>query len=317
MAPQRRALGSSGITIAPLMFGGNVFGWTADAAMSFRLLDAFLDAGFDAIDTADVYSRWVPGHTGGESEAILGAWMKARGVRHRVMLATKCGSDMGPAGKGLHPDHIGRAVEASLQRLGTDHIDLYQAHRPDPETPIADTLGAFARLVEQGKVRAIGTSNESPAQLREALETSRALGLPAFVTTQPRYNLHDRADFEAGLQPVCVEHGVAVIPFYSLAAGFLTGKYRRAEDAVGKTRGGMMKQFLTPRGLGILAALDDVGARFGATPAEVSLAWLLTRPALAAPIASATTQEQLASLLRGVTLTLDAEALATLDAASA
>ena len=309
-------LGTTGLAIAPLVLGTNVFGWTADKDATFRILDAFVAEGFNALDTADAYSRWVPGHQGGESESLIGAWMKARGTRNRVVIATKVGWEMGGDNKGLRAPYILRAVEDSLRRLGTDHIDLYQAHKPDPETPIAETLGAFGKLIEQGKVRAIGGSNYDATQLREALDTARSNGLPAFATLQPRYNLADRAGFEEALQPLCVAEGIAVIPFYSLAAGFLTGKYRSEADLAGRARGGTVKQYMTPRGQRILAALDAVAASHQATPGEVALAWLRTRPAIAAPIASATTPEQLASLIRGCRLTLGADALAALTEAS-
>lgn len=314
---ERVTLGGTGLSIAPLMFGGNVFGWTADEAMSSRLLDAFVDAGFNAIDTADVYSRWVPGHVGGESETIIGAWMKARGARHRVVIATKVGMELGPDRTGLSPRWIAQSVEDSLKRLGTDHIDLYQAHRPDPSVPIAETLGAFQRLIEQGKVRAIGASNYDATQLAEALDVAEAQGLPRYATLQPKYNLMDRAEFEAALQPLCVARNVAVIPFYGVAAGFLTGKYRSASDIEGRPRAKALAAYANDRGWRVIAALDAVAARFRATPVEVAIAWLRTRPALAAPIASATSPDQLAALLRGATLALDAEALAALEAASA
>ncbi len=314
---ERVALGGTGLSIAPLMFGGNVFGWTADEAMSFRLLDAFVDAGFNAIDTADVYSRWVPGHVGGESETIIGAWMKARGARNRVVIATKVGMELGPDRTGLSPRWIAQSVDDSLKRLGTDHIDLYQAHRPDPEVPIAETLGAFQRLIEQGKVRAIGASNYDATQLAEALDTAEAQGLPRYATLQPKYNLMDRAEFEAALQPLCVARQVAVIPFYGVAAGFLTGKYRSAADIEGRPRAKALAAYANDRGWRVIAALDAVASRLGATPVEVAIAWLRTRPALAAPIASATSPDQLAALLRGAALSLDAEAIAALDAASA
>ena len=310
-------LGGTGIAIAPLMFGGNVFGWTADEAMSFRLLDAFVDAGFNAIDTADVYSRWVPGHIGGESETIIGAWLKARGSRGRVMIATKVGMELAPDRTGLSPRWVTQSVEDSLKRLGTDHIDLYQAHRPDPSVPIAETLGAFQRLIEQGKVRAIGASNYDATQLGEALDVAEAHGLPRYATLQPKYNLMDRAEFEEALQPLCVARNVAVIPFYGVAAGFLTGKYRNAADIEGRPRAKALAAYANDRGWRVIAALDAVAARIGAAPVEVAIAWLRTRPALVAPIASATSPEQLAVLLRGATLALDADAIATLDAASA
>jgi aryl-alcohol dehydrogenase-like predicted oxidoreductase len=312
-----RELGRSGLMVAPLAFGGNVFGWTADEARSFELLDAFVDAGGNLIDTADVYSRWVPGHRGGESETILGRWLARGGRRDRVLIATKAGMDMGGEDKGLSPAYLRRAVEASLTRLGIERIDLYQAHTDDPNTPVEDTLGAFADLIRAGKVRAIGASNFSAPRLAQALAASATLGLPRYETLQPGYNLVDRAGFEAELQALCVREQVSVIPYYSLAAGFLSGKYRKPEDLQGRARGARAGSYLNERGLRVLAALDAVAARLGTTQTAVAIAWLRDRPAIAAPIASATDVAQLQALIAGMRLTLDAAAVAELDAASA
>jgi len=314
---QRRKLGKSGLEIAPLVLGGNVFGWTADEAMSFKLLDAFVGAGFDCVDTADVYSRWAPGHKGGESEAIIGNWLKARGGRNKVVIATKVGWEMAPDKKGLRKAHIIQAVEASLQRLQTDYIDLYQSHIDDKESPFEETLGAYRQLIEQGKVRAIGASNHEAPRLAAALKTSAANKLPRYETLQPLYNLSDRAGFEKELEPLCLKEGVGVIPYYALAAGFLTGKYRSEADFGKSPRGGRMKTYLNERGLRILSALDAVSARLHAKPAHVAIAWLSARPAVTAPIASATNMGQLEDLIAGVRLKLDADATRQLDAASA
>jgi len=313
----KRKLGNSGLAIAPLIFGGNVFGWTADEATSFKLLDAFLAAGFDCIDTADVYSKWVPGHRGGESEAIVGNWLKARGNRDKVVIATKVGMEMPGIGQGLRRAYIMARVEESLKRLQTDYIDLYQSHCDDKEAPLEETLGAYQRLIEQGKVRAIGASNYEAPRLEAALKTSAEHKLPRYDTLQPLYNLSDRAGFESALQGLCVKANVAVIPYYALAAGFLTGKYRSEADFAKSPRGGRMPGYLNQRGRRILAALDAVAARYQATPAQVALAWLRDRPAIAAPIASATSLSQLDELVRGIRLTLDAAAVAELEAASA
>ncbi|MFN9475451.1 aldo/keto reductase [Acidovorax sp.] len=313
-----RPLGRSGLQVSPLCFGGNVFGWTADEATSFSLLDAWLDAGFNFIDTADVYSRWVPGHTGGESETVIGRWLAQSGKRDRIVLATKVGKDMGDGKVGLRPEYIRQAVEASLKRLQTDHIDLYQSHDDDASVPLADTLGAYDDLVKAGKVRAIGASNFTAARLAEALATSEQLGITRYESLQPLFNLYDRAVFEKELQPLCVDKGVGVINFYALAAGFLTGKYRTEADAGKSARGkNTTAKYLNERGLRILAALDTVAARLGATPGQVAVAWQIVQPGITAPIASATSLAQLQDLVKATQLTLDAEALATLDAASA
>lgn len=314
----RRELGRSGLQVSPLCFGGNVFGWTVDEATSFSLLDAWLDAGFNFIDTADIYSTWAPGHVGGESESIIGKWLARGGRRRQVVLATKVGKPMGPELKGLKPAYIRSAVEASLRRLQTDHIDLYQTHDDDAETPFAETLGAFDELIRAGKVRAIGASNYSAPRLAEALRTSTELGLPRFESLQPLFNLIDRAVFEDQLQPLCVAQGVGVINFYGLAAGFLTGKYRRQADAAKSARGpNVVKRYLNERGLKILDTLDVVAARHGATPGQVALAWQMQRPAIVAPIASATSLEQLAELAAATRLPLGEEDHRALDEASA
>jgi aryl-alcohol dehydrogenase-like predicted oxidoreductase len=315
---QLRPLGRSGLQVSPLAFGGNVFGWTVDEKLSFRLLDAWLDAGFNFVDTADVYSSWVPGHSGGESETIIGKWLRQGGKRNRVVLATKVGKPMGDNKKGLSPAYIRQAVDASLKRLQTDHIDLYQSHDDDADTPLADTLGAFAELIQAGKVRAIGASNYSAPRLAEALDVAERQRLPRYESLQPLYNLCDRAVFEEALEPLCLERGVGVINFYALAAGFLTGKYRSEADAAKSARGASTtKKYLNPRGLRILAALDEVAKTRGATPGQVAIAWQIARPAITAPIASATSAGQLDELTAAARLPLDAEAIALLDEASA
>ena len=312
-----RPLGKTGIEIAPLVFGGNVFGWTVDEARSFELLDAFVDAGFNAIDTADVYSRWVSGHTGGESETIIGRWLKARPARRQqVLLFTKVGGDMG-SGRSLGARWIETAVEDSLKRLATDVIDLYQSHWPDPATPHEETLRAYERLLKAGKVRAIGCSNFSAEQLEASLAAAREHGLPAYQTLQPEYNLADRASYDGPLRDLALREGLGVITYYSLASGFLSGKYRTEADLKQGARGRGVAKYLTPRGLRILDALDRVGARLGAKPAEVALAWLMQRDGVTAPIASATSIEQLKSFTKAAALVLAADDVGALDAASA
>jgi len=312
-----RPLGRSGLSIAPLMLGGNVFGWTADKATSLAVLDAFADAGFNAIDTADCYSMWVPGNQGGESETIIGEWLKRRGRRDDLVIATKVGWELAPDRKGLSAHWIQQACEDSLRRLGVDHIDLYQSHVDDSTIPFEETLSAYGRLIEQGKVRAIGCSNISGVRLEEALAVSARENLPRYETAQPRYNLYDRKEYETELAPVVAAHGLSTIPFYGLAAGFLTGKYRSFDDLQGKARGARVRDYINTRGLKILGVLDEISAQLGATPAQIALAWLMTRPTLAAPIASATSVEQLSELLKAADLSLDAATLARLDAASA
>ncbi len=316
---EKRRLGNSDLMIAPLMFGGNVFGWTADEKASFDILDAFVDAGFNAVDTADVYSLWVPGHQGGESETVLGKWFAARGRRDQVVLATKVGmlSVDGDKG-GLSKAHIEKAVEASLKRLQTDYIDLYFAHRDDEATPLEETLEAFAALKRAGKVRALGASNYTAARLKEALAVSKKHGLPRYEVLQPLYNLYDRADFEDDLEAACTKNEIGVVPYYALASGFLSGKYRSGGDAKKSPRGQMVVQkYLNDRGRKILAALDSVAVRLKATPAQVALAWLVAKPAVTAPIVSATSVAQLNDILAAARLSLDADAMAELDAASA
>jgi len=315
---QTRELGRSGLMVSPLCFGGNVFGWTADEPTSHSLLDAWVDAGMNFIDTADVYSTWVPGHSGGESESIIGRWLKKGWRRDKVVIATKVGMDMGGGKIGLKPGRIREAAEASLRRLGVDTIDLYQAHRDDPDTPLEATLEAFAKLVEQGKVRAIGASNYSAPRLAQALAISARLGLPRFESLQPAYNLYDRAGFEQALRPLCMAEGLGVMNYYALAAGFLSGKYRTPADAGKSARGGSATgKYLNPRGLRILDAMDAVAARTGCAHAEIAIAWLLRQPGVTSPIASATSLSQLQTLVNACRIGLDDKALSLLDQASA
>ena len=313
---QKRPLGRSGLATAPLALGGNVFGWTADEPTSFAILDRFVDLGFNLVDTANTYSTWVPGHVGGESETIIGKWLKRSGKRDRVLVATKVGMKK-DGEEGLSRAKVEKHVEASLKRLGIEAIDLYQTHKDDPDTPVEETLEALGRLVKAGKVRAIGASQYKPARLRESMEASARLGLPRYDTWQPEYNLYDRQGFESELQPVAKEFGLAVIPFFGLAKGFLSGKYRRPADIDGRPRAaGLRKYFEGDRGMKILAALDDVSGRTGATPAQVSIAWLMAQPTVAAPIVSVTSVEQLDDIAGAAALKLDADALAALDRAS-
>lgn len=309
------SLGRSGIRVAPLALGGNVFGWTADERRSFEVLDAFVAAGFNLVDTADVYSIFVKGHVGGESESTIGRWLEKRGRRDDVVIATKVGMDMGPAGKGLSREHILAAAEASLRRLKTDYIDLYQAHMDDKTTPLEETLRAFADLIAAGKVRAIGASNYEADRLAAALRTSETLGLPRFETMQPWYNLYDRVSFEGPLQDLCRREGLGVIPYFGLASGFLTGKYRSEKDLAGSARAYRVKTMLNERGLKILAALDAAAADYDATPAQIALAWLRAH-GVVAPIASATSARQLEELAGSAHVHLEPESVAKLDAAS-
>lgn len=311
-----RPLGKSGIQIAPLALGGNVFGFTADEPTSFAILDRAVDAGINLIDTADVYSRWVPGHVGGESETVIGRWLAQGGRRDRIILASKVGGDMGDGGKGLSKAHILSACEASLSRLQTDHIDLYQSHFDDPDTPVAGALEAYDQLMRQGKVRSIGASNFTAERLSEALAASRERNLPRYESLQPHYNLMERAEFEKNLAPLCLSEDVGVICYFGLARGFLTGKYRSRDDLKKSVRGDAVEKYLTDRGMRVLGALDEVSARLKATPAQVSLAWLMARPAVTAPIASATSLEQLEDLIAAMHLELDREARDRLDKAS-
>jgi aryl-alcohol dehydrogenase-like predicted oxidoreductase len=320
----KRQLGRSGIEVHPLAFGGNVFGWTVDEKRSFELLDAWVDAGMNFIDTADVYSGWVDGHQGGESETIIGKWLAKSGKRDKVVIATKVGMQMGPRSgpnatperQGLKPAYIRTAVEDSLRRLQTDRIDLYQSHKDDESTPMEETLQAYADLIKAGKVRAIGASNFSAARLVQALEVSRQHGLPRYETLQPLYNLVERPAFEAELEPVVVANGLGVLNFYALASGFLTGKYRSEADLGKSPRGSGAGKYLNAKGLRVLKALDDVAARHGSKPASVALAWQIARPSITAPIASATSLEQLESLVAAATLQLGEDDIKQLNEAS-
>jgi aryl-alcohol dehydrogenase-like predicted oxidoreductase len=312
---QKRSLGRTGLDIAPLVLGGNVFGWTIDERASFEVLDAFLDQGFDAIDTADIYSAWASGNQGGESEAILGKWFKARpGAREQVTLFTKVGSDMGgPGQKGLSEAWIVQAVEHSLKRLQTDHIDLYFSHWPDPDTPYEETLGAYAKLLQAGKIRAVGCSNLNAEQLRQSLDIAKAEQLPAYQVLQPEYNLYDRKTFDGPLRELCMEENIGVVTYYSLASGFLSGKYRSEADLEKSKRGAGIAKYLDARGLEILDTLDAVAADHQAKPAEVALAWLIAREGVTAPIASATHVDQVTSFAKAANLTLSPAELAALS----
>jgi aryl-alcohol dehydrogenase-like predicted oxidoreductase len=312
-----RQLGASGVQVSNLCLGGNVFGWTADESTSFAILDAFVDAGLNFVDTADVYSIWVPGHTGGESETVIGAWFAHSGKRDKVILATKFGKPMGGDKKGLSKAYMLRAVDESLRRLRTDYIDLYQSHDDDSATPLEETMEAFSLLIQQGKVRAIGASNYSAARLEEALATSARTGQARYECLQPHYNLCERAAYEAEQESVCRRAGIGVIPYFSLASGFLTGKYRSEADLGKSARGAFAKRYFNDRGLAILRALDEIAPQVHATPGQVALAWLMARPGITAPIASATNLTQLQELIAATTLELDASVIAALDRASA
>ena len=309
---QLRQLGRSKLSVAPLALGGNVFGWSADEQRSFALLDAFVDAGCNLVDTADVYSAWVPGNRGGDSETIIGKWLHKSGKRDRVVIATKVAKwNEHP---GLSPRNIQQAVEGSLKRLQTDHIDLYQAHEDDASVPLSETLGAFAQLIEQGKVRAIGASNYGADRFEEALKVSAEHGLPRYESLQPEYNLVSRSGYEKELEPLIRREQVGVISYYGLASGFLSGKYRSAADLdKSSARGGAVKKYLNPHGLKVLEALDDIASSHNAKPAQVALAWLMARPGITAPIASATSLEQLDDLIGAAKLTLTQNDIDTLD----
>jgi aryl-alcohol dehydrogenase-like predicted oxidoreductase len=314
---EKRRLGRSDLQLAPLMLGGNVFGWTIDEKTAFGILDAFVDAGFNAIDTSDSYARWLPGSPGGESETIIGNWFRRSGKRDKVLIATKVGEDMGE-GRSLKKDYILRECEASLRRLQTDHIDLYQTHFDDEVTPPEETVEAYARLIATGKVRAIGASNVSPERLKSSLAASRKLGLPRYESLQPLYNLSDRKEFETELEQICREEKLGVINYYSLAAGFLTGKYRSIEEGVRHPgRGGRLKRYLDARGMRILGALDKVTARHNAAPAQIALAWLIAKPIITAPIVSVTSLRQLGEIVKAPQIKLPQEDIAALDAAGA
>ena len=312
----KRKLGNSGLMITPLALGGNVFGWTVDEQASFRLLDAFAAAGGNLIDTADVYSTWVPGHKGGESETVLGKWLNRGGNRKKVLIATKVGKEMGPDRKGLAKPYILRAAEDSLRRLHTDHIDLYQAHADDPDTPLEETLEAFSQLIKEGKIRAIGASNYDAERLSQALQVSGRNGYPAFRSLQPLYNLYDRAEYESKLESVCRENGLGVIPYFPLASGFLTGKYRSEKDLAGRARAEIVKKYMDDRGFRILDALDRMARRYNSAPATIALAWLIARPGITAPIASATSVDQLSELMKSLEFELEPSDIELLDRAS-
>jgi aryl-alcohol dehydrogenase-like predicted oxidoreductase len=314
---ERRALGNSGLEIAPLIFGGNVFGWTVDESVAFNLLDAFLASGFNCVDTADSYSTWVPGNRGGESETIIGKWMKRRGNREKVVIATKVGSEIDREKKGLSKSYVLRAAEDSLRRLQTEYIDLYQTHRDDPETPVEETLEAYSLLVQQGKVRAIGASNLTAERLTASLEASDRKGYPRYQTMQPHYNLCERAAYEKDLEPLCRAQKLAVIPYYPLASGFLTGKYRSENDLSKSVRGAGVRKCFNQRGFRILAALDAVALRLRSTPAAVALAWLLARPGITAPIVSATSLRQWEELAAAPGIRLDSSSIELLNRAGA
>ncbi len=317
MDVEQRSLGSSGLQVAPLALGGNVFGWTADEPTSLSLIDLFVERGFSLIDTADVYSTWVEGHQGGESETIIGRWLKRGGARDKIVIATKVGMDMRKAGKGLSRAHIIQSAENSLRRLGTDHIDLYQAHIDDMTVSLDETLEAFASLIAAGKVRIIGASNYVAPRLAEALAASTASGLPRFACLQPNYNLVNRSLYEGELQKLCLAEGLGVIPYYALAAGFLTGKYRGVADLPGSARAGTVAHYLDPRGLDILDEMEKIAVRLEATIAQIALAWVMAQPGITAPIVSATNLKQLEEILQAVNVRLDPKALDRLDRVSA
>jgi aryl-alcohol dehydrogenase-like predicted oxidoreductase len=314
---EKRQLGNSDLMVYPIAFGGNVFGWTIDKKQSFGILDGFAGEGFNFIDTADVYSTWKPGNQGGESETIVGEWMHSKKNRHHIILATKVGSDMGNGKKGLKKDYIIKAAEDSLKRLKTDYIDLYQTHFDDENTEVGETLEAYEQLIKEGKVRWIGASNMSVDRLKESLAYSAEHGLPAYQSFQPQYNIYDREQFENGLEPVCLGNGLGVITYYSLASGFLSGKYRSEADLSQSARGGSVAKYLDDRGFRILEALDQVAAEFGTTPAAVALAWLIARPSVTAPIVSATKKQQLQSIIEAPKLDLGATVVGQLTSISA
>jgi len=314
---EHRQLGNTDLKVAPLTFGGNVLGWTIDESTSFNILDGFTSAGFNLIDTADVYSRWAPENKGGESETIIGNWMKERKNRKDVVIATKVGADMGLGDKRLSKKYILEEVEASLSRLQTDYIDLYQTHFDDADTPVEETLQTYQQLIKEGKVRWIGASNLSPQRLQESLKISKEKDLPMYQTFQPQYNLLEREGFEKEMEAICLEHKLGVINYFSLASGFLTGKYRNEDDLAKSTRGGGVKKYLNDKGFKILAALDKISSVLDSTPASVALAWLIARPSITAPIASATNLGQLKSLIDATDLDLSIEAIGMLDEASA
>lgn len=312
-----RNIGNSSLKVLPLALGGNVFGWTVDEKTSHEILDAFVTAGFNFIDTADMYSKWKAGNQGGESETIIGNWLKRSGKRESVVIATKLGIEMGPGQKGLSRAYMSVAVERSLKRLQTDYIDLYQSHIDDKETPLEETLDAYSKLIAEGKVRVIGASNYDAARLTESLEVAKRLQVPRYECLQPHYNLMERGGYESALEDVCLKNKIGVIPYFSLASGFLTGKYRSEADLGKSVRGGGMKKYLNERGLKVLAALDGAAKKHSTTPGKVALAWLMARPSITAPIASATSVAQVKELTDAARLKLDAQTIAALDMASA
>ena len=313
---EKRELGKSGIKVNPITFGGNVFGWTIDEQQSFEILDKYVDSGLDFIDTADVYSKWAPGNKGGESETIIGNWLQKSGKRDKVIIATKVGMEMAPDKQGLSKAYITKAVEDSLKRLKTDHIDLYQSHKDDKNTPLEETLSTYTDLIKQGKIRAIGASNYEATRFKEALEVSKKNNLAAYQTLQPEYNLYDREGYEKELEPVCIENGIGVITYYSLASGFLTGKYRSESDLSKSQRGQGVKKYLNERGFRILKALDEVAAAYNSTSASVALAWVIARPGITAPIASATSTKQLDAIIAATKLNLKSSDFKLLNNAS-
>lgn len=313
---EKRELGKSGIKVNPITFGGNVFGWTIDEQQSFEILDKYVDSGLDFIDTADVYSKWAPGNKGGESETIIGNWLQKSGKRDKVIIATKVGMEMAPDKQGLSKAYITKAVEDSLKRLKTDHIDLYQSHKDDKNTPLEETLSTYTDLIKQGKIRAIGASNYEATRLKEALEVSKKNNLAAYQTLQPEYNLYDREGYEKELEPVCIENGIGVITYYSLASGFLTGKYRSESDLSKSQRGQGVKKYLNERGFRILKALDEVAAAYNSTSASVALAWVIARPGITAPIVSATSTKQLDAIIAATKLNLKSSDFKLLNNAS-
>jgi aryl-alcohol dehydrogenase-like predicted oxidoreductase len=315
---EKRKLGHSSLEFAPIAFGGNVFGWTADEATSHRILDAFVDAGFSFVDTADVYSRWKPGNKGGESETVIGSWLKKNPAkRDKVLIATKCGMDMPNVGQGLSAAHIKRSVDDSLKRLNTDRIDLFQSHKDDKATPLEETLSTYGELVKAGKIRAIGASNYDAPRLAEAAKISKDKGLPRYESLQPHYNLMERGLFEGALENECLKEGIGVIPYYSLASGFLSGKYRAESDVGNAQRGAGVKKYINPKGMAVLKALDDAAKKHNSNPTQIALAWLMQRKAITAPIVSATNLQQLKDLIASPNIKLDSADVAAIDKASA
>ncbi|RRJ93966.1 aldo/keto reductase [Flavobacterium macacae] len=314
---EKRKLGNTDLEVYPIAFGGNVFGWTLDEKKSFEILNGFAEAGFNFIDTADVYSRWKPGNSGGESEKIIGNWLKEKKNRHDIILTTKVGSDMGNGKKGLKKEYILKAVEDSLKRLKTDYLDLYQTHFDDESTPVLETLEAYDQLVKDGKIRWIGTSNMSPERIKESLGTSAEKGLPSYETLQPHYNLYAREKYESQYEPLALGHGLGVFTYFSLESGFLTGKYKTKEDLKKSPRGGDMDKYFDARGLKILNALDEISKQNDTTPASVALAWLIQRPSVTAPIVSATSLNQLDAIIQAPDLNLNSDAIRFLNGSSA